>query len=71
MSRIAHAHQGDTLEAVLYRVYGQTAAVTEQALILNPGLADQGPVLAEGTAIRLPPAPESQETNKPRIQLWT
>lgn len=71
MNRVVRAHQGETLDALLYRVYGKTAAVTEKTLQLNPGLADQGPVLREGTPVTLPPPPEIRETKKPKIQLWT
>lgn len=71
MKRIARAHQGETLDALLYRVYGKTAAITEQTLQLNPRLAEQGPVLQEGTPVTLPKPPETRETKKPRIQLWS
>ncbi|WP_439652450.1 tail protein X [Morganella morganii] len=33
------ALQGETLDALCYRVTGQTAGIVEQALELNPGLA--------------------------------
>lgn len=71
MKRIARAHQGETLDALLYRVYGKTAAITEQTLQLNPRLAEQGPILQEGTPVTLPPPPEARETKQPRIQLWS
>lgn len=71
MKRTARAHQGETLDALLYRVYGRTAGITEQVLQLNPHLADQGPVLKEGTAVVLPPPPETRETKTPKIQLWS
>ncbi|MEL7966893.1 tail protein X [Vreelandella neptunia] len=70
MNRTMRAHQGETLDALLYRVYGKTAAITEQTLQLNPGLASQGPVLQEGTLVTLPPPPETRETKPPKIQLW-
>lgn len=69
MNRVAYAHQGETLDGLLYRVYGKTAAITEQALQLNPHLVNQGPVLKEGTPVTLPPPPEAREP-KPQIQLW-
>ncbi|MGJ7457296.1 tail protein X [Halomonas sp. RA08-2] len=64
------ARQGETLDALCHRVLGATAAITEQALELNPGLAELGPRLPEGTAVRLPdvePEPRQQRT----VQLWT
>ncbi|AZM95162.1 tail protein X [Vreelandella venusta] len=70
MNRVAHAHQGETLDALLYRVYGKTADITEQALQLNPHLVNQGPVLQEGTPVTLPPPPKARDTSQPPIQLW-
>ena len=37
-----HAHQGDTLDALLWRHTGRTAALVEATLLANPGLADLG-----------------------------
>lgn len=71
MKRTVYAHQGETLDALLYRVYGKTAVITEQTLKLNPHLAEQGPVLKEGTPVALPPPPEARETKQPNIQLWS
>ncbi|MDC8802569.1 tail protein X [Halomonas pacifica] len=65
-----HAHQGETLDALCHRVLGTTAGITERALALNPGLAEFGPVLPEGTPVRLPetaPEPPRRQT----VQLWT
>lgn len=64
------AHQGEPLDALCYRVLGTTAGITERTLELNPGLADLGPVLPEGTPVRLPdtdPEPPRRQT----VQLWT
>jgi phage tail protein X len=68
---IAVAQQGETLDAVCWRVLGQTAGVSEQAYDLNPGLAALGPVLPGGTRIVLPDlvattAPVRRET----VKLW-
>lgn len=64
------AHQGETLDALCYRVLGATAGITERALRLNPGLAELGPVLPEGTPVRLPEAePETRRIET--VQLWT
>lgn len=68
--RTVRAHQGETLDQLCYRVLGTTAGVTEQALQLNPGIAELGPVLPEGALIRLPEAQASQPRIK-TIQLWT
>ena len=66
-----HAHQGDTLDALLWRHTGRTAGIVESTLLANPGLADLGDVLPHGTAVEIPDvrvlAPVS---DKPLIQLW-
>ena len=45
-----YAHQGDTLDALVWRHLGRTAGLVEQALELNPGLCVHGPILPHGTA---------------------
>lgn len=70
----AAALQGETIDALCWRVLGQTAGVVEQALDLNRDLAGSGlsvaPLLAEGQIIVLPaivtPAPQQRDM----IQLW-
>lgn len=74
----AAAQQGDTLDALLWRVMGATAGVVEITLSLNPGLAALGAVLPEGHIVTLPAiAPASSaataRTAAPRrdiVQLW-
>ena len=66
---IVIAQQGDTVDALCWRHYRQTAGSTEQVLELNPGLSAIGAILPEGYQITLPdqlPAPAT----KPLIQLW-
>jgi len=69
MPRIVRAHQGDTVDAICQRIYGRTAGVTEQLLELNPGLADLGPILPQGTAITLPEVVQ-QPQHSTVVQLW-
>ncbi|MBY6206880.1 MULTISPECIES: tail protein X [Halomonas] len=64
------AHQGETLDQLCYRVFGSTADITERALRLNPGLAELGPKLPEGTPILLPDA-EPTTHRLDTVQLWT
>lgn len=64
------AMQGDTLDAVCYRVYGRTAGVTEAALEANTGLADLGPVLPIGTVITLPEPAAAVQPTTTQVQLW-
>lgn len=66
---IVIAQQGDTVDAICWRHFRQTAGITEQVLELNPGLSAIGAILPEGCQITLPdqlPAPPT----KPLIQLW-
>ncbi|PBK04015.1 phage tail protein [Pseudomonas abyssi] len=64
----ARAQQGDTLDAIAWRQFGRTAGVVEQLLQLNPGLADQGPIIATGTLIQLPDQPATNQTQA--LNLW-
>lgn len=68
--RTVYAHQGETLDALLYRVVGATDGITERVLEMNPGLADKGPILAEGTAVQVPETPTGTRRIE-TIQLWT
>ncbi len=65
---LVRAIQGDTLDAICQRHYGRTARVTEEALSANPGLADLGPVIPQGTLVKLPEHAPPQE--KKLVQLW-
>lgn len=65
------AHQGETLDQLCHRVLDRTAGVTEQALQLNPGLADLGPVLPQGTLVTLPDEQTAEPPIADTIQLWT
>lgn len=63
--------QGDTLDLLCLRHLGTTTGgVVEQAMELNPGLCDGGPVIPTGTAVTLPEptatAPQALET----VNLW-
>ncbi|TAL53832.1 tail protein X [Pandoraea sp.] len=62
------AQQGETLDALCWRVYGRTAGVTEAALAANPGLADLGPVLPHGHLVELPDLPPQPIARL--VQLW-
>lgn len=67
-----YANQHDTLDALLWRHAGRTAALVEATLAANPGLADRGTVLPHGTAVDIPDdalnAPPVADI--PLIQLW-
>lgn len=60
------AHQGDTIDLIALRHYGDTTMV-EAILAANPGLARLGTVLPQGTEVHLPPAvPRTAQT----VTLW-
>lgn len=63
------AHQGDTIDAICWRFYGRTAGVVEQVLDANPGLANHGPVLPNGTLINMPEA-ATQPAQRQLVNLW-
>lgn len=65
------ARQGDTLDLICWRELGTTAGgIVEAAFELNRGLADAGPVLAEGTPVVLPSAPAAATATRPTVNLW-
>ena len=66
----ALAQQNETLDHLCYRTIGSGRGIVETVMEMNPGLADLGPQLPEGTRVALPdeqPRPQPRET----IQLWT
>jgi phage tail protein X len=66
-----YAHQGDALDALVWRHLGRTAGLVEQALELNPGLCAHGPVLPHGTAVELPEITTTATApERPLVQLW-
>lgn len=69
MATTVRAVQGDTVDAICWRHYGRTAAVTEAVLAANPGLAAKGPVVPQGYLLTLPdiaPAAPTRQT----VTLW-
>lgn len=66
----ATAMQDEPLDALCWRILGQTEKVVEQTLELNPGLADQGPLLREGQVINLPVIAPPVVPQRPLVQLW-
>ncbi|SHF00579.1 P2-like prophage tail protein X [Modicisalibacter ilicicola DSM 19980] len=70
MPRIVRAHQHDTVDAICHRTFGRIAGLVEQVLELNPGLAEFGPVLPQGTPVALPDAVSQQPRRTRSVQLW-
>lgn len=69
---IAVAQQGETLDAICWRVLGRTEGVTEQAYDLNPHLAELGPNLPGGTRVILMELTTITSTPPKRatVKLW-
>lgn len=65
---VATAHQGETLDALAWRVTAGSPPPLEALLDLNPGLAARGLILTEGETIILP---NVAPTPTPLVQLWT
>lgn len=61
--------QNEVLDAICYRHYGRTRAVTEMVLEANPGLAALGPVLPFARRISLPTMQE-RTRRRPLVGLW-
>ncbi|KQZ94567.1 tail protein X [Pseudomonas sp. Root562] len=69
MATSLRANQGDTVDAICWRIYGRTAGVTEAVLEANPGLADFGTILPHGTLVQLPDAAPQAEQRQ-MVNLW-
>ncbi len=67
---IATARDGETVDEICWRVLGRTAAVTEQVLEANRGLADLGPRLPSGTQVTLPEVAELSGEIRETVKLW-
>lgn len=60
---------GDVLDLICLRVYGDASPGVEAVLTLNPGLAAVGPILPAGIVIELPPARDTAAQVQ-TIRLW-
>jgi phage tail protein X len=65
---IIDAHAGEPLDALVWRAIGSTAV--EPVLEANPGIADLGAFLPEGTAVFVPAPAAESVSELPLIQLW-
>lgn len=61
--------QGDTVDSLCWRHYGQVTGLAERVFELNPGLAELGAVLPSGIEVKLPPRPVQMSTKK-TVKLW-
>jgi len=67
--QIYRTRDGDMVDAICYRHYGQTFGKVESVLAANPHLAEHGPVLEAGIRIKLPDLPKANATAN-TIRLW-
>lgn len=64
------SRQGDTLDALVYRYLGASGGYVEQALALNPDLAQLAAILPSGTIVNLPAPAAAPATDQGSISLW-
>jgi phage tail protein X len=60
---------GDVLDAICAKHYGDTPHQMEDVIAANPGLASLGPVLPSGLIIELPEIEDTAQ-ERPTIRLW-
>ena len=70
MAQTVYARQGDTVDAICWRVFATTAGVVETVYEMNRGLAALGPVLPTGTPVVLPDARDVGTRVLATLQLW-
>jgi len=69
MARQYRTRDGDTLDWIVWRVYGrQDGRIVERVLADNRHLADQGPILPAGLVISLPEISSPAATES--VRLW-
>ncbi|MGQ2906751.1 MAG: tail protein X [Aliihoeflea sp.] len=61
--------QGEMVDAICRRVYGDESGYVERVLDANPGLAEMPVPLPIGTVIDLPEIPRAAEV-VPVVNLW-
>ncbi|MGJ8514682.1 hypothetical protein R84981_001121 [Carnimonas sp. R-84981] len=69
MSNQAIAQQGETLDALCYRL-GIDSSLVVTVYELNRGLADLGPLLPQGTLVTMPDTITPKRSANTVINLW-
>lgn len=68
--REIRSRQGDSIDALCWRIYGRTEGVVELVLEANPGLANLGVILPENTFVFCPVASVRQPAGDTTLKLW-
>ena len=67
---VEYVQQNETIDALAYRLYGNTDAVAT-LYRLNPGLAQLGVQLPQGTRVTLPDSQQrTASQRRAKIRLW-
>ncbi|MCP3881676.1 MAG: phage tail protein [Sulfitobacter sp.] len=61
--------EGDTVDFICWKFYGQQSGAVELVLEANRGLADRGPLLPAGLRLVLPDLPRPATEVQP-LRLW-
>jgi phage tail protein X len=69
MAAIYTTGQGEIVDAICRRVYGDESGYVEQVLAANPGLAALGPILPIDTSVKLPDLVKASDV-VPVVALW-
>lgn len=67
---VERSRQGETVEALVWRVIAGDAEAVEAVLDANPGLAELGPILPTNTPVDIPAAAASSPATAPLVQIW-
>jgi phage tail protein X len=65
----AISEPGDTVDKLVWRELRKGPAAVERVLDANPGLADLGTILPNGTVVMIP-ATAGAAAAQPLVQLW-
>lgn len=69
MATIYTTMQGEMVDMICRRAYGDESGFVERVLDVNPGLAEIGPILPIGTRVLLPDLPKAAQELK-IVSLW-
>lgn len=64
------AHDGDTVDGLVWRETGKGSSAVDAVLAANPQLADTGVFLTRGQFVTIPAAAQGPAI-RPQIQLWS